>query len=292
MSLNKKSLFVKGIFFLATGMLLVACGSETSKEETKTAGTVEDTTSTVEEQDLTYTLPSALQIASIFKKSGMKYKDGVISSMKDPGKYTTALSRTLNLGVYSADLAYALLNKQNQVAMEYMKLSQQIANNLGMGSVYDEGNLSKRFEKNIGSIDSLTFIISEIQMVTDMYLHENKQEHFTPMIFAGAWIESLYIASKVFENGKDEKLNKKFSEQMNILGSIINALKAERKKEPAIAGLIEDLNKIKDVYDTLPSVQNNAGAPEDIRKRTLLSNDEVAKLTKKIGELRTKFING
>ena len=79
---------------------------------------------------------------------------------------------------------------------------------------------------------------------------------------------------------------------MNILGSIINALKVEQKKEPAIAGLIEDLNKIKDIYDALPSVQNNAGAPEDIRKKTLLSNDEVAKLTKKIGELRTKFING
>jgi hypothetical protein len=288
--MSKKSFIVKGVLFIATGMLLGACNNE-AKDETKTNAAAGDTASTAETQGETYSLPSPLQIASIFKKSGMKYKDGITTSKKDPAKYTSFLSRTLNLGVYSADLSYTLLNKQNQEAMTYMKLSRQVADNLGIGSVYDQNNISKRFEKNIGNMDSMALIVSELQMVTDMFLDENKQQQITPVVFAGAWIESLYIASKVFENGKDEALNNKLSEQMTILGSIINALKAEEKKEPAINGLIADLNDIKNVYDALPSVQNNAEAPEEIRKKTTLTNDEVATLVKKIEILRTKFIN-
>jgi flagellin-specific chaperone FliS len=141
-------------------------------------------------------------------------------------------------------------------------------------------------------MDSLALIISELQMVTDMFLDENNQQQITPVAFAGAWIESLYIASKVFENGKDQALNNKLSEQMNILGSIINALKSEEKKEPAITGLIADLNSVKNIYDGLPSIKNSPGIPEDARKKTMLTNEEVATLTKKIEELRTKFING
>ena len=293
MSINKKPLLVKVSLFVATGMLLAACGSETPKEETKTDATVQETSITPAEGDgVTYTLPSPLQIASIFKKSGLKYKDGVTSQMKDIGKYTTFISRTLNLGVYSADLSYTILNKQNQAAMEYMKLSRQVSDNIGIGSVYSENNIAQRFEKNISNMDSLALIVSELQMVTDMFLDENKQQQITPVVFAGAWIESLYIASKVFENGKDEALNKKISEQMNILGSIIGALKVEEIKEATIAGLVDDLNIIKNIYDTLPSVQNNADSAEEIRRKTVLTNDEVAKLTKKIEELRTKFING
>lgn len=291
MRINKKSLIVKGMSFIATGMLLVACGSETTKEETKTEAPVGDTAASAETQGVTCTLCSPLQIASIFKKSGMKFKDGVTSSKRDPSKYTSFLSKTLNLGVYSADLSYTLLNKQNQEAMAYMKLSRQVADNLGIGAVYDENNISKRFEKNIDNMDSLALIVSELQEVTDMFLDENKRQEITPIVFAGAWIESLYIASKVFENGKDEALNKKLSEQMNILGSIINALKSEEKKEASISRIIADLTVIQNIYDALPSVKNNLDTIVDTRKKTTLTNDEVATLTKKIEELRTKFIN-
>ena len=67
MQITKKPLVVKGMLFIATGMLLASCGSQASKDETKTDATVADTTTTGETQGVTYTLPSPLQIASIFK---------------------------------------------------------------------------------------------------------------------------------------------------------------------------------------------------------------------------------
>ncbi|MGZ4049524.1 MAG: hypothetical protein ACXVNN_09180, partial [Bacteroidia bacterium] len=163
--------------------------------------------------------------------------------------------------------------------------------NLGMGSVFEQGNLSKRFEKNIGNEDSLAYIIAELQMVTDMYLDENDQQQVTSIVFSGAWIESMYIGSKVYEKGKDKSLNNKLAEQMTILGSIVKALKAVEKKDPAITGLIADLQSVNDIYNSLPSVKNNPGASEDNDKDLTLTDDEVTQLTTKIETLRTKFIN-
>ena len=125
-----------------------------------------------------------------------------------------------------------------------------------------------------------------------MYLDENDQQQITSIVFSGAWIESMYIGSKVYVKGKDKELNSKLAEQMTILGSIINALKAEEKKDPAISGLIADLVVIKDIYDALPSVKNNPEGEEDTEKELTLTDDEVSQLTTKIEALRDKFING
>ncbi len=292
MFLKKKSFALKGAFFIVASMIIAACGSDNTKEESITTPVEDSVVAEAETEEITYSLPSPLQIASIFKKSGLKYKAGITSELKDPAKYTTNLNKAINLGVYSADLSYAVLNKQNQEAMTYMKLSRQLADNLGMGSVFDQGNLSNRFEKNLTNEDSLAYIIAELQMVTDMYLDENDQQQVTSIVFSGAWIESMYIASRVFEKGKDKSLNNKLAEQMTILGIIINALKAEEKKDPAITGLIADMVTVKDIYDALPSVKNNPDASDDLEKELTLTDDEVSQLTKKIEALRVKFING
>ena len=290
---NKKLMLVKGLLFIAPSIMLLSCGNnESAKEDTTSKDVVKKDSSVAEVPETTsYSLPSPLQIASIFKKSGLKYKADLTSQMKDPAKYTTNLSKSINLGVYSGDLSYCVLNKQSQEAMKYMKLCRGLADNLGMGSVFEQANLSKRFEKNLENEDSLAYIIAELQMVTDMYLDENDQQQITSIVFAGAWIESMYIGSKVYEKGKDKSLNNKLAEQMNILNSIINALKAVEKKDAAIGGLITDLKSIKEIYDALPSIKNNPeGADSD--KPMSLTDDEVASLTKKISELRTKFVNG
>ena len=288
----QKSLVVKGTMLIVAGMLFVGCGNETPKDESANSMVKDSVVSEEPETNtVSYSLPSPLQIASIFKKSGLKYQDGITTDQRDPSKYTSNISKSLNLGVYSADLSYCVLNKQNQEAMTYMKLCRQLAENLGMGTVFEQSNLSKRFEKNLGNEDSLAYIIAELQMVTDMYLDENEQPQITAIVFSGAWIESMYLGSRIYEKGKDKSMNTKLTEQMTILGSIVNALKAVQKKDPAIDGLIADVQSIKDIYDELPSVKANP-INDDEDKDINLTDEEVLKLTKRISELRAKFING
>jgi hypothetical protein len=283
----------KNILFIITGLFWVACNTETPKEAAvKAVTSCQDSTITDETQEITYSLPSPLQIAAIFKKSGMKYKEGLTSELKDPSLYATTLSKALNLGVYSADLSYALLNKQIQTAMEYMKLSRKMAEHLGMGSVYEANNVAKRFEKNIGNEDSLTVIISELQMEMDFYLDENSQQQITSVAFAGAWIESLYIASEVNKKNQEKVLNSRFSQQMHILESIINALKTGEKKDPTISKLVVDLQRIKDTYSGQPSVKNNLAKGEEADEKVELTDEEIAQISKEIAALRFKLIKG
>lgn len=287
MLINKKLKGAKNIVLMAAGMLLAACNGETPKEEsiTDTIVDVQDSTKIIEsEQGTSYSLPSPLKIASIFQKSGLKYKPGVTSQFKNTDKYITKMSKALNLGVYSADLSYCVLNKQTPEIITYMKLCREIADDLGMGVIYERNNLLERIEKNIARKDSLALIISELKKSTDIYLDENNQKQITSIVFAGAWIESLYIASKVSSTVDSKMFNQKFSGQMTILASIIEALKAEEKKDPNISILLADLQKIKDSYDTILS--------KKVAAENVLTDEEIASLTEIIAELRSKFISG
>ncbi len=291
---HKYNLMLKSAFVITIGMFLTACSNETHKEtvnnDTKTI--TEDTTVNTGIGEITYSLPSPLQIASIFKKSGMEYKAGLTSQLKDPAKYMTSLNKTLNLGVYSADLSYALLNKQHQTVMEYMKLGRRTADQLGIGSVYEVNNVSKRFEKNITNEDSLAVILSELQMEMDFYIDENNQQQITAIAFAGAWVESMYIAFTINETNKEKPLNGRLSEQMTILESIINALKTVEKKVPAITELIASLLDVKNAYEALPSVKDTRNTTPEADKKIVLTDQEITLLSKKIEPLRLKLING
>lgn len=282
---------------IATAVLLFSCGNGTKDPSTETQVPVaaEDTevVSTPSTEQVSYNLPSPLQIASLFKKSGLNYIEGITNAQKDPSKYTSNFSKALNLGVYGADLAYCVLNKQSQEATNYMKASTQLSSSLGMTSLFEENNFVKRFEKNINAEDSLRDIIAEVQMATDTYLEDNEQQQISSVAFAGAWTEAMYIGSRVFEKSKNKSLNNKISEQMTILSKIINVLKMRESKDPAIGSLVTDLNSLLEVYNGFESVKKSkAATAEDESEQVVnLSDDETNLLIKKIMELRNKFVN-
>lgn len=272
---------------------LLACNGSGTKEPSTENQPGDSTSEKASVKEVSYNLPSPLQIASLFKKSGLKFIEGITTTQKDPAKYTSNFSKSLNLGIYGADLAYCVLNKQNQEAMNYMKASTQISNSLGMTSIFEEGAFVSRFEKYLNNEDSLRNVIAELQMATDTYLEDNEQQQVSAIAFSGAWIEAMYIGSKVFEKSKDKGLNDKISEQMTILSRIINVLKTNQAKDPGIAGLVADLNGLRDKYADFDSVKKSKAESkeDDFGLIVSLNEKETNDLIKKITELRNKFIN-
>lgn len=292
-----KNMFKTNSFAKISSVFILSCtlfacgtehGSETDNDEIVSDSVVSDVIGN-DASSIAYFLPSPLEIASVFKKSGMKFQEEYLSKNKEPQKYVTTISKALNLGVYSSDLSYALLNKQNQTVMEYMKLSSTTATSLGLGNAFQSNNIMKRFEKNIGTIDSLTTIMSEIQMEMDLYLDENDQKEIGAIAFTGAWFESMHIVVKVNESTKSELLIKKFTQQLTVLESIANALKANVVKEPGIQPLLTAVEKIKSSYDNLMSVKNNT---EENKNSIQLTEEEIAVMATEIESLRNQFING
>jgi hypothetical protein len=290
--LNKKNMLkCVGALLVLSALVFSSCGNEIQKKDSSVENVGMGDTLVEEAQmdAMAYSLPSPLQIASVFRKPGVKYKEGLTSQLKDPTKYRTRLKRALNMGVYSADLSYGLLHNQCQVAMEYMKLTKQTADEMGMGSVFEVNNMRERFEENIENEDSLTLILSELQMEMDLYLDENNQKQITAIAFAGAWIESIYIGSKVYGKSTDQALNAKLSDQMAILESIIKALKAGEKMDSAITGLIAELQVIQNKYESFETVKKYKSSRK-AKQKIILTDEEIAVLTKEIELLRFKFI--
>jgi hypothetical protein len=295
MFLMNRNILLKSTLLAAFSFTLFACGSGAKDENNENAAdstaTSQDSSSSSVESAPSYTLPSPLQIAAIFKKSGLKYVEGLTNPTANISKYNSNTSKALALGIYSSDLCYNVLNKQTQNSTNYLKAARELGTQLGMESVFGANNLNQRFEKNIDKEDSLPMLIAELQLQTDMYLEDNEKEHVSAIVFSGAWIESMYIGGQVYEKTKDEKISSKISEQMTILESITKVLKSYEQRDAAIPGILADLNSIKDLYMSFDSVKKVSGS-ENEDAEVKLSADELAQLSKKISEARTKFING
>ncbi len=285
----------KSILFLgAVVLILKSCSDEPKSTESELLVKADSTIEAAVAEDLqetTVDLPSPLQLASIFKKSGLKYVGEIANSPKNVTKYNGNNNvRALNLGVYSTDLAYTLLNRQFDESKGYLKVCQEISTALGLKKAFETNGLAERFVKNMGKEDSLMEIIAEIQMQSDEILEEHNQEHLKAVAFAGAWFESIYIASKVYATDKNKYLCVSLMEQFSIAENIIKALKANQKKEPECELLCDDINSVLSLFKNSTAIKI-ANPDEDLDfSKITLTDQEFNALEKKINEIRTNII--
>lgn len=285
--MTKRIVFLYGSVFF----LVLSCNNESSKESVEEVVSEDTVQAIVEAESHSYALPSPLQIASIFRNSGIGYLEGITNQQKDVSKYTSNVSKAANLGIYTADLAYCVLNQQTQEALNYIKLSKQLAGILGMGSIFEASAVYGRFEKNLGTKDSLISILADLQMETDAYLDEAQQQSTSLIIYAGAWIEGMYIGAKYFDIKKTPDLSNKIIEQMTVLRNLLKMFEANNSQDPAFIDLGNDLNAIKKLYDSFDSVKKyNAATEESLDDPLLMSTSEVASLSKEISTVRSKIV--
>ncbi len=220
------------------------------KDQTDTAETKMDTAEAKKAKESakpSMMLPSPLQMATIFQKSGLSYISGLTNSPEKVTNYISRPKRLMNLGVYSADLSYCALNGQSQKAGKYLKSVRELAQKVGMSGIFKSENLIKRFEENLDNRDSVIKIMGEIQANIDGYLSKNQQQNKSPVIFTGAWIEGMYIGMKAIEDNGNEDLTERLVEQLTILKNLINILEAQPDKSESLIKVVDglkDLNKM------------------------------------------------
>lgn len=247
---------------------------------------------TVEAPESTTSLPSPLRVAAMFKRSGLKYLPGITNGNDKASNYSTTFVRAQNMGVYSADMAYCVLNKQTNESQQLLKTIRDIGTKINLGKVFDQSSLYDRFNKNLENEDSLGNIIAEIQFQTDQQLEENQQNELYGVIFAGAWIESMYIGGQVYRKDGNDKIVQALLEQMAVSESIITELKVYEAKDPNIKGLIADMQVIQAAIDAMPSMVKLKANPDLEFKDVMPTKDELETVITKIEDLRKKIVNG
>lgn len=232
-----------------------------------------------------YLLPSPLLIATIFKNAGLNYFPDLTTKIKDVSQFNNAYDRAVNMGIYSADLSYCVLNKQSQDATNYLNTVQALAEKMGFGSVFGSSMLN-RFKSNIDNTDSLAQVIGDLQMGTDTYLEANKQKYIGVLAFTGAWVESMYIGAEVYQKGKSNNVSSRISEQINILDNLLKLLHKYEATDSHIPDLEKDLQGIQNTYSSFDEVKNYN---PDSDKSISLTPDHINQISKMIEDLRSKF---
>lgn len=277
-------------FGFATAVL-TSCGGGKENEATSegidsTAAVVQDTTPVTVNDTTKFkfdfaiaNIPSPANAMQDISSWGVAYDNSILNDPKKGSQYTTEYQRSINLGIYNIDMAYAMVNEKGPDVLQYMKNILIISDALGLKGAVN-AMVGKRAESNINSKDSLFRILDEIFVKSDSYLRTNERVYTAAGVFAGSWLESLYLSCKIGEKVSDAKLieasRKHLWDQRFHLGNLINLL-GDYKDKKECADLIKDL---KPIHEEITSVKQ----PADF------SDEKFKSVSSKIFALRDKLV--
>jgi hypothetical protein len=277
--------------FLATSIslsiMLVSCGDKPSEEiaENVTSETPKDTTPITVNEETKFKFDFAIAnipspVASINELSnwGVDYNNGLLVDSKKQISASSEFSKALVLGVFNIDMSYAMVNNKGEDVLKYMKTVVTTSDALGLKSAVDQ-MVGKRAEKNLSNKDSLLKILDEIFVKSDSYLRTNERVYTASSVFAGSWIESLYLTCKITEGVTDaavkEKAYKHLWDQRFYLKNLTDLLNDYKDKKECVA-LNDELKKIHTDIDAIKD-------PKDMKEANFKS------ISEKIYALRAKI---
>jgi hypothetical protein len=274
------------------GWVISSCGGGDDSELTDVpvdTGEISLEDDFFESMDEDYHLPSPLQVASIFKKSGLEFNSDAPNKTSVASDYTDELKQMLNFGVYSADMAYCVLNEQANTGRQYLTVITELAGKIGMEAVFENEDLMKRFDANMENKDSIEILMIDIHERTENYMEENDMQHTSAIHFAGAWTEGMYLGVYDYEhNPGKEGVGAQLTEQMAILGNIIKGLKDPRNSGTDLGWVISSLETIQNTFNGFESV--NAFYEDENADELVLKTEEIDELGALIKDLRAKII--
>ncbi len=282
------------LVLVASAFALYSCGGGEKEKKKNDAQEVKDDNENQgvaipESDDIDFHLPSPLQIAYIFKNSGLEYTPGLTNDPAGSDQYTTKYKQLLNFGVYSADLAYCVENGKSQDAKNYLTSVKSLAEKIGMNSVFDNQGLLERFDKNIANKDSIEQILIDVHEKTEMYLEDNELKYFATIQFAGAWIEGMYLGSQHALTNKNDDLGMMLIEQLGILSNLVKGLKssADQGDLAEVKDLANKLDELKQAMENLESVKKFDQGGQIVK----LTDEELKLIAEKIKALREEIVN-
>ena len=257
--------------------ILSACAeNKAEKKERKKGVDTEQTQLNDTDEGFYFFLPSPIQIAHILKKSGILFNSDL---MNDPAKYDQYQTRTdglLNLGVYTGDLAYCILNDRTEESLKFVEAIKKLADKHDLSDIYLSDNAD--LEMAVSNRDSLIGFIIQTQENLNDYAHNSNQLSILLVTFTGAWVETVYIGANA-DNSSPEKLNETLMEEMGILRNLIEGLESTVTENPEITALIAELK----LFEQNVLVAND--------NESALTPDQFENLKKEIAIIRNSIIN-
>ncbi|MCQ2253210.1 MAG: hypothetical protein MJZ61_07155 [Bacteroidales bacterium] len=268
-----------------------------SKDSTATASQLDPSHSAlVKVNNRLFNVPSPLQLAGIFKKFNLPYRNEMLNSVGKRSDYTTSFKQALNVGVYGCDLGYINVYEQLPDAAQYFAAIRSLTTELGILNSFSEQTM-KRIEDNNGDKDSLLYIASIIYRESDSYLMNSERNEIGALIIAGGWVEGLYFLTHLQSiDDMDAGLFQIIGQQKRPLDNLIELLRPYYNKlNPAYDEFLEKLSDVANIYEDITvNYTYKASETDDVNKITIINSESTVSINKaqvkhiaeKIAEIR------
>lgn len=276
------------LIYLGIGWMLVmmlSCSNESQHVATDATNIEEP--SNKKAGEMIDNLPSPVEMAILVKHSGAKYNAAHLNDLQALPKYLTNDKKSLNLGVYSADIGYTSLFKQTQETMFYLDNLRKLSDGIGLSEAFDQ-SVFDRIEANLDNRDSLLSIISEAYQVANGYLKDNDRYSTAVLIIAGAWAESLHLAISLCQDetsGINKDIALRIDQQRATLARLLESMEEFKGDNQSVDTLLGEFKELQKIYDEKPI------ATSDKDENITVDEAQLMAVSQKSDEIRNWMIN-
>lgn len=247
----------KSFLIIATGTLLVACGSEQEEnnvsEETIGDAKIEliddpllaEKTKNIE--NIIYSIPTPNETMKILQESGAIYDIQLTNDPFNIDNYTTRSAKAFNLGVYGADMNYCSSFDKTADMMASSRCAEDLASKLGLDDVFSK-DIADRLYENSEDKDSVNAILASSFWELESKLTADDRPELAAMIIIGGWIEGMNIAcGQAKVNEINDAMIERIAEQELALESVIKLGKMYSENNE-IQNVVNDLEELAALY--------------------------------------------
>ena len=266
------------------GLMVVAClllitfSSCNNANKAKKAKMEAETKAAIQQEikEYTYPLPSVFEVTEMLNKIEARYIIDICNDTKKANSFFSEKQQAENLGIYTADLAYAITYNQKEQVKIYFKACEYLVQELDFTSAFNR-NMPDRIENNMDNKDSLVNIITEMVENTYSYLNQHGKQKISYLTLTGTAIEGLYLTTHISDNTfQNPEIIKAILFQKKPL------LKMQKLIEP-----IKDDNDLKDAYNGIEKINSIYALEEG---NSSITQKQIEQLTKTVSDLRDDWI--
>jgi hypothetical protein len=245
-----------------------------------------------------YTMSLPVEMARLFDHVGANFYPDLLNPADQFGKYTSPVKIALNLGVYGVDLGYVKMFNQHKRSVAYLTSINRLAGELGIPKeIY--GDIMDKVDILLTNPDSLSHAASKLYFTTDEYLKDHQQEGAASLVAMGGWIESMYIATRIYNNDPENiALQDKIAEQKYSLNSLI-ALMNNYHSDLDLAEYLLMLKNLRRTYDQFQLYYKKGDVMVDTGNKVIstdgyylnVTQAQMQEISEKIENLRTLIIH-
>lgn len=281
---------------------LVSCNQDkktTGKAIEKKLEVELDTTSQVIKfENSLFSLPSPYQLSILVKEIGSDYNSELLNPSENYKEYTSLFKKSLNLGIYGADLAYLNIYQQSPSAVTYFSVIKILADELGLSAAFSP-KIFERIENNVDNQDSLLYIMSNTYRDVDFFLKENQRQREGALVLTGGFIEAMHILVNLAVETKNPKLIQRVGENKQPMENLIKILSPYYNESEDIAKLVDDLIDLAYDFDAIEVVYEYiepTTKPEEklthvhSKSEIRVANEVLATIDSKVENIRNMLI--